>query len=149
MTEHAPDETVNTIEEPVDGGAPEAGEAEDPKRQANHEAAKYRRQLRDTEAERDALARQVDGLHQQIVETALAARLAKPEGFWLSGAKPSEFFDQEGKLDLDALHARADEIAAQFGLQKPLAGYVPTQGTGDPTAFDRADWAGFLRADKR
>ena len=26
MTEHAPDETVNTIEEPVDGGAPEAGE---------------------------------------------------------------------------------------------------------------------------
>lgn len=84
---------------------------------ASRQAAKYRRQLRDTEAERDTLQEQVSTLRRTIAEESLRGVLAKPSALWLTGVEAADFYDDAGNLDTDALAAAAKDAAAQNGLQ--------------------------------
>ena len=106
--------------------APEASEAPSP----NREAAKYRRQLRDVEAERDALADTVKTLRTAAAEAVLSDILAKPSALWLAGHDVAEFYGEDGALDVDALREAAQAAVKDLGI----AGYKRFQGSADSGA---------------
>ncbi|PWJ24738.1 hypothetical protein ATK17_0839 [Branchiibius hedensis] len=101
---------------------------------AGREAAKYRRALRDTEAQRDALAQQVAGLQRAAVERVAAAHLAKPEALWVAGVDLADLLDGAGVVDEEKVRTAAREAADRLGLSRPLGNYVPKEG--QPTRAD-------------
>lgn len=104
QTEDTPAEDAPTEEEPTEDTKP------------GREAARYRRQLREVEAERDALVGTVDGLRRTMAETALAGTLAKPSALWMTGTSPGAYFNEEGVLDLEALTTAAREAVRSHGI---------------------------------
>ena len=67
--------------------SPAAPKPAEPEPKPDREAAKYRRQLRDTEAERDTLAGKVEAMQRREVERQVAEHLSNPEDFWLTGRR--------------------------------------------------------------
>ena len=129
------DAEAPTTPEPTDQ---DQDDAEDlGKSKAAREAKRYRLALRETEAERDALADTVADLRRQIVDDAVA-QTVNPAGFALAGHDPAEFFTEEGTLDRAKLTAAAREAASRFGLRTPK---VPDPGMGarDTPAPSSAD----------
>lgn len=98
---------------------------------AGKEAAKYRRRLRETEQERDALAEQVEGLRRAAAEE-IAARsggMHKPSALWLGGATPADLLDDDGAIDREKVIATADAVATEFGItRRPRINHVPGEG---------------------
>ena len=83
------------------------------------EAAKYRRRLRDTEAERDTLAGRVETLQRAEAERLAADVLADPADLWLTGTD-LETVLTDGMIDADKVTARAAEITGtRPGLAVP------------------------------
>lgn len=64
----------------------------------NREAAKWRRQLRQVEAERDALRAREDERDRQEVERLAGERMASPADLWLSTGLDA-MRDEDGVLD--------------------------------------------------
>jgi hypothetical protein len=89
-------------------------EADDSK--PGREAAKYRRQLRETEGERDVMASQLEAARGELAEAVLRGVLAQPAAFWLTGAKVGDFFGEDGRLDAARLRSAAQAAAAESGL---------------------------------
>ncbi|MDF3307867.1 hypothetical protein P3H15_22855 [Rhodococcus sp. T2V] len=76
----------------------------------NAEAARYRRQLRDTEAERDALTAKVEAYQRAEVER-LAGELAMPgDLFTLGGLTVSDLLDENGEVDPETVAAEVAEL---------------------------------------
>ncbi|GAA4863899.1 hypothetical protein [Saccharopolyspora cebuensis] len=73
----------------------------------NREAAKYRRQLRDTEAERDALAARLATMERRQVDRLAAEVLADPSDF---APALDELRDAGGALDEEKVSAALDEL---------------------------------------
>lgn len=63
------------------------------------EAAKYRRQLREAEAERDTLSGRVAAMQKREVERLAAADLAAPADLWLTGTALADLLDDNGDVD--------------------------------------------------
>ncbi|WP_458115155.1 hypothetical protein [Arthrobacter sp. D2-10] len=83
----------------------------------NKEAAKYRRQLRDTEAERDALVETVAGLQRQLVAGNLPpGSKMNAEALWTAGRKPGDFFEN-GQLDAEKLKIAVKEVHTELGVR--------------------------------
>lgn len=80
------------------------------------EAAKYRRQLREVEAERDALAASLTVLRAQAAEAAIGSVLDKPASLWLTGAKADDFYSEDGSLQVGRLHEAATRARDEHGL---------------------------------
>ncbi len=98
--------------EPVSTEADDSGDSAKLRR----EAARYRRSLRDTEAERDSLRDRLDVLQRAEVERlASADGLAVPGDFWLSGANLAELLDDDGNVD----HGRVRESVAKILVDRP------------------------------
>ena len=99
MTEHtrtehtAPEEPAEDVQE-----TPEEEPA------TSNREARYRRQLRDAEAERDTLRGQVETLQRAEAERVAAAHLARPEGLWAAGTALPDLLDDEGDVDPRAGH---------------------------------------------
>ncbi len=64
-----------------------------------HEAAKYRRRLREAEAERDTLGSRVETMQRAEVERLAAADLAAPADMWLTGTALPDLLDDDGDVD--------------------------------------------------
>lgn len=133
-------------EDTVETGS-EAAEPDDPK--ADREAAKYRRQLRDTQAERDRLATQVEGYHRAEVERLAAARLIDARDIWAGGLQLADVLNDGGQVD----PARVAQAVADLAATRPhwchqAAAPASTVGSaGKPdTASDqpRATWGSVL-----
>jgi hypothetical protein len=108
----------NTKPEPTD--APES---------ANSEAAKYRKQLRTTEAERDTLTGRLERAQRTMIEGIAAKHLAKPEALWVSGAEIADLLDDDGNVDDDKVAAAVKDVQERFGLERPVYGpIIPGQG---------------------
>lgn len=97
---------------------------------ANKEAAKYRRQLRDTEAERDTLRTQLDAARWQLLEPTGKDEQISGEVMRKLGHTIDEFVRDDGGLDHDAYRATARALADELGLALPMGTYVPTEGAG-------------------
>lgn len=114
----------------------------EPPDHGDREAAKYRRRLRDTEAERDRLAEQLVTARKAVVEAELdrlPVRVHK-DLIWMH-AKPSDFFeDESGELNRKRLDLIVDRLK-QLGAAQ-VRGWNSGEGRGNPkphtSAKDRA-----------
>jgi hypothetical protein len=91
------------------------------------EAAKYRRQLRETEAERDTLSSRVEAMQKREVERLAAVDLATPADMWLTGTALPDLLDDEGHVD-----------AAKVGdtIQRIIEGRPSWRAAPVPPSFD-------------
>ncbi|HVM15485.1 MAG TPA: hypothetical protein VM287_14315 [Egibacteraceae bacterium] len=83
----------------------------------NAEAAKYRRRLREAEAERDTLAANLEATRRQVVERLVVdstgPRLGDPKDLWLAGVELAELVDAEtGAVDPDKVAAAQARVLA-------------------------------------
>ncbi|MBU3749817.1 MAG: hypothetical protein FGM52_05100 [Mycobacterium sp.] len=92
----------------------------------NTEAAKYRTRLRDTEAQRDALAATLTGLQRGRVECIAAAHGVTAEALWASGAELDALLGADGDPDPEAVAAAADTAREVLGIPAPAQ---PRSGT--------------------
>jgi hypothetical protein len=132
-----PADTTPADTTPAGDGTPEPGTPEgsdlksDPE-SPNAEAAKYRRQLRDTEQQRDALAGQVAAMQRRECEAALGDLLDVPGDIWDIGqADPALFYAEDGSLNLAELRAAAGALIDQrprLGKAHPRPQWGQTSG---------------------
>ncbi|MFL0411073.1 hypothetical protein ACH0AH_07840 [Microbacterium paludicola] len=124
------------------------GQSEPQEPRGNREAAKYRKQLRDVEAERDALHEQVASARTALVDTALAgdipitveykngatatgsARLKNPEDlFNLGGISRDDLFDAAGNFQPAKLSEAVGQLKRDRPeLFKPFGPIIPNEG---------------------
>jgi hypothetical protein len=113
-----PAEAVSEAQE----AAPEATEADtadddateaDPAAKARKEAAAYRRRLRDTETERDALRGRLETMQRAEVERLAAEKLATPSDLWLAGTNLADLLDDDGNLDAGKVTETLNRIVAE------------------------------------
>jgi hypothetical protein len=135
-TASAPPEATDRATEPGDQGA-------------NREAAKYRRQLRAAESERDALAQRVEAMQRQEIERIAGTehRLTEPAALWATGTQLADLLTEDGLIDPAKVKIAAEGAVTTLGLaQRPNGAYIPTEGrhvVSRPRP-DGADWARFL-----
>jgi hypothetical protein len=118
MTEHlAPETTIEPALEAPQGDEQAAHEQEDQSTdKGSREAAKYRRQLRDVEAERDLLQTSLDSMRRQHVEAIIQEVGYTPEAVLLS-IKMSELLAEDGTIDADLVKTITRETATRLGLK--------------------------------
>ncbi|MFC0359523.1 hypothetical protein ACFFHC_06915 [Kytococcus schroeteri] len=109
-TENTTEETPTTAEE-----APEVQTAEDDGN-PNAEAAKYRRKLRDAEAERDALAGRVEALQRAEAERMAAEHMSKPNALWAAGTDLADLLNEDGTVDAERVSQAASKAISALGL---------------------------------
>lgn len=105
---------------------------------AGSEAAKYRRKLREAEAERDDLAARVEALQRAQVVTLLEAARVKPDAVF-AVAPLAHLLAEDGTVDPDKVKAAIDSARDRFGIATPTKGsYVPGVGN-QPSAPPKVD----------
>ena len=105
-------EPVST--EADDSGADATDESADSGDSAKlrREAARYRRSLRDAEAERDNLRGRLDVLQKAEVERIATGDdgLARADDLWLSGTNLAELLDDDGNVDAGKVRQTVAEL---------------------------------------
>lgn len=91
-------------------------QATDSEPNPNAEAAKYRRQLREAEAARDALASQLDATRRAQIEHLTTALRVKPVALWASGATVEALLNDAGAVDPVRVEAAARVAVDALGL---------------------------------
>lgn len=143
-TNPAPDPTPDDPANPANPAPPN----DDP----NSEAAKYRRKLREAEAERDQLLERVDAQDRAAIEGMAASKLHNPADLWLV-TNPNDLRNEAGEIDADKVTAAlAGAVADRPHWAKTQA--PPSQrpkanlsGGGDPSeSGEPATWAGAFRS---
>lgn len=100
-----------------------------PEPQSNREA-RYRRQLRDTEAERDRLAARVEALQRAEVERLAAKTIQKPSAIWAAQTQLADLLDDDGAVDPQKVTKAASAAQQSLGLAAARSGaHVPREGT--------------------
>lgn len=141
----------NTTETPADDAvspdstpdAPEVQEthpeaAED--KTANREAAKYRRQLRETEAARDTAQQMLTTARAQILRTEFQGHLGglTTDALEAGGHPVDSFFTEDGTLDVQRLRTAATEVMERFGLTQKLI--IPSEGRSPENTYMGNGW---------
>ena len=133
--------TDPTLEGTIDAlGAHDGTEGPEIGNKAGRDAAKYRRQLRETESERDSLAGNVDSLRRQIVSSNMPKHSQlNVDALWATGRTPAEMFTPDGAFDAEKLTAAMQELHGRFGIRMgpPLPEPIPRSGyrRGDPATY--------------
>lgn len=91
----------------------EPGQEGSERQSGNAEAAKYRRQARDAQQERDSLRTQLDAMRTREVERLAADTLADGADVWHGGTNLASLVADDGTVSADAVKARADAIAGE------------------------------------
>lgn len=135
--------TQDVQEQPEERGADpdaEGDEEPDESTKAGREAAKYRRRLRETEAERDSLTEQVNTLRRSVAEQiAATSGMAKPEALWIGDAVVEDMLDDDGNVDRDRVLAACDDVSARFGLRRRPRPNLAQLETGEGAPRSVAD----------
>lgn len=103
----------------------------------NAEAARYRKRLRQAEAERDQLAEQLTALRTAEAERLAGAHIAKGSALWAGGVTVSDLLNADGRVDPELVKAAAISARDTLGLTKPRPGYAPREG-GNPTVAGKS-----------
>lgn len=127
-----------------------ANDAGDAEPSGNGEAAKYRRALRDTEAQRDALADRLAGYQRRECEAVVAEILDVPADLWdVAGLNPAEFYADDGTVDEDKVRFAAGTLAQMRPrLAKPPAPQASWgQGSGGiaPAGGSEVSWSDVIK----
>lgn len=118
----------------------------------HREAARYRTQLREAEAQRDALTQRLEAAHRREAEQLASGTLADPADLWGSTDLDALRDDESGDLDADRVQAAVEQLVqAKPHYRRPAVPRPdPTQGarsgTVEPKLGDifkqRNRWAG-------
>lgn len=135
----ATDPQAGTVDAPDAQAAEDTPEdTDDTEPAAGSEAAKYRRKLREAEAERDDLAARVEALQRAQVVTLLEAARVKPDAVF-AVAPLADLLAEDGTVDPDKVKAAIDSARDRFGIATPTKGsYVPGIGN-QPSAPPKVD----------
>ena len=139
-----PDTETNEPTEPTEAAAAPEGQQPDSGDEGNREAAKYRRRLRETEKERDALHATVEALQRAAVESVAQGTLSKPAGLWAAGVELADVLDEHGQPDPEKITAAARSAADSLGLARPLRNHVAREGA-TPAPVHRTRFEDALR----
>lgn len=82
----------------------------------NREAAKYRRKLRDTEHQRDALASTLTQLQRSRVEAVAASHGVTPTALWAAGTELADLLDEDGNPDTDRIQTAVQHCYELLGI---------------------------------
>lgn len=115
--EAGPTDTVDGVSTAKDTAAEES----EVKDGGNGEAARYRRRLRDTETERDALANRVERLQRAEIERHAADRLSVVgDLFAVGGVQIADLLTEDGDVDRGLVDTAVFGLLEQRpGLAKP------------------------------
>lgn len=134
-TGETPQPEDNTPESTTPDQHTDLDNLETPEPQSKREA-RYRVQLRETEAERDTLAARVETMQRAEVERLAADVIAKPDALWASDTTLADLLDDDGQVDRDkvaaAAHAAKEKLGLEIGeaARKKRGPVVPREGTG-------------------
>ncbi len=106
---------------------------------------RYRRRLREAEAERDKLTEAVASLQRTIAEGLLTDILDKPSALWLTDHKVEDYFE-DGQIDAEQLQADARDATKTLGLA-PTRRFKGSAGGGVKTGPEtrQVSWQDALR----
>lgn len=104
----------------------------------SREAAKWRRKLRDTEGERDALAARLEAVQRQQIENLLAASGVKPQAVW-AVAELADLLADDGSIDTDSVTKAVTAARERFGIATPGKGSVVPGVGNQPTITPQTD----------
>lgn len=130
-TEEPDAEPEDTTEEP-----PETDKAIG---KAKREAAKYRRQLRETEATVETLTAELSETRRQVAEQLVAGLTDRfaPNALWQVGVEVSDLLDDAGRVDPVKVQESVSEVREKLGLKDRRPPTLrPTEnlrGGSDPT----------------
>src|SRR5690606_4692071 len=142
-TEATPEPTDAAAPEPTEAAAPEPTEAT-PGDKAAREAAKYRRRLREVEAERDRLAGQVEALQRGVIERLCSEKFnLKPEALWAAGYTVADLVDEGGRPDEAKVREGANATAEKFGIRQ-FGNCVPLEGSNPKPPISLITWHDLL-----
>ena len=124
------DETKTTEAAPESGdGDAQADETESQDDRQSRDAAKYRRRLRETEAERDTLAAQVEALQRTAIEAQAATEAIKPAALWASGVQLADLITETGAIDAEKVTVACNTARDTLGLGPRYRIRVPGEGS--------------------
>ena len=131
--------------EAVTPEAPEQNETDEPAVvKARNEAARFRLRLRETEAERDNLAKSVDNLRRSVIENQVQAEGIKPAALWASGITPSDLLGDDGNIDPELISQAVNEARESLGIARFTG--MADQGYKDPGPEKRSpSWSNLLQ----
>lgn len=112
----------------------------DEQQSPNKEAAKYRRQLREAETERDALLETVTALRRAEVERIAGTTITRPEGLWAAGVDVNDLIDESGRIDEEKVRAATIEAADRLGLASRARNNVVPGAGRTPSVNQRNGW---------
>lgn len=124
-------EDAGSLPPSEDGTEPAAAEQEsdEPGKRESREA-RYRRQLRETETERDTLAARVEALQRAEVERIAGKSIKQPAGLWAAGVALNDLLDATGAVDATKVDAAVTTARTAIGLAPAVRGpVVPREGT--------------------
>ncbi|NLV77779.1 MAG: hypothetical protein GXY65_00240 [Rhodococcus sp.] len=133
-------EQDSTTPEPATEHTPE----HTPEPNGNAEAAKYRKQLRAAEKDRDTALEQVDALRRDIIDDLIEREhKIKPAAFWANGNTVDALLGDDGRIDRAAVATAADAAIHALGLHPPLGVFVPNEGS-NPNVTVNPTWASVI-----
>ncbi|QOW00620.1 hypothetical protein RCF27_10240 [Rhodococcus pyridinivorans] len=146
------DTVAATIDPTTAEQSPTASEAATepaPEPNTNAEAAKYRKQLRAAEKDRDAALAQLETMRRDVIDDLIEREhKIKPAAFWANGNTVDAMLDEDGRIDRAAVAAAVDDAVRTLGLHPPAGVYVPSEGnTPDLSSF--TTWADMLNPHSR
>lgn len=113
VPDQAAEESQNPPQTPE---AAEDGQPPDDSKPAR-EAAKYRHQLRQVEAERDQLTEQLNGAQALVLDIGLRLAGINPKLAEVAGVTAADVLGEDGRPDVDKLRSAKERIEAEFGRQ--------------------------------
>ncbi len=128
-------------------------EAERDDKPPGAEAARYRRRLRDTEAdrdtiatERDTLAATVDGYQRRDTERAAEqAGMTRGADLWDAGGNVTDFLADDGTVDPDRVQTAVDRVLGERPHWRRRAGGDVGQGVRGAQVETSGGWGDVLR----
>ena len=111
-TEQTPQEHAQDTPETVQDDTQQADEPKGNK--AHRDAAKYRTQLRETEASLENITGQRNQLAQQVIENNLGNM--KPAVFWKLAGEVTDYINDDGTVNLDKVAEAAKTIGDDLGI---------------------------------
>ncbi|WP_255783414.1 hypothetical protein [Mycobacteroides abscessus] len=99
------DTDTSDVDTAEDTTTEDDADSDDSGDKSGREAAKYRRRLRETEAQRDTLAAQLSALRQGVIDDIAASAGVDPKLLAANGYELSSFLDEDGKI----IRAKVDE----------------------------------------
>lgn len=142
------DASADTTTDQSDSADSDTGSS--PELSGNREAAKYRRQLRDVETERDQLKSLVDSYRKTEVERRVSDALEDPRDLWLSGVALADVLGEDGTVDESKLDAVVLRVTSEHPAwrKRPVVGVDFDQGkTSDHSVSP--SWTSLLRSGRQ